>query len=287
VLSQWGDRTIHEITRRDVNDLLDRIVSRDAPVVANRTLAAARKMFAWAISKDIIQHSPCEGVARPHKEISRDRALSVEELALVWRAADVIGEPFGPLVKLLILTLQRRDEVAEMTRAELQDKNWVIPKERAKNGREHEVPLSAPALEIIETLPRIGQGGFLFTTTGETAVSGFSRAKRRFDTEILKLQQMDAIERGEDPSAVKPLAEWTFHDLRRSGATGLAKLGVQLPVVEKVLNHTSGTFRGVVGVYQRHSFAAEKRSALDAWANFVDATVTGKEASSVVSIARA
>ncbi|MGX9431777.1 tyrosine-type recombinase/integrase [Bradyrhizobium sp. LeoA1S1] len=278
VLSQWGDKTIHEITRRDVNELLDRIVSRDSPVTANRCLAAIRKMFSWAVSKDIIQHSPCEGVARPHKETSRDRSLSNDELRLVWRAADVIGGTFGPLTKLLILTAQRRDEVADMKRAELrlQEKSWVIPKERAKNRKEHEVPLSELAMTIIEGLPHIGRAGFLFTTTGETPVSGFSRAKQRLDAEILKLQRADAIAHGEDPDAVEPLAPWTLHDLRRSAATGMARLGIQQQIVERILNHVSGSFAGVTGIYQRYDFLPERRAALAAWASHVQGVVSGE-----------
>jgi hypothetical protein len=119
VLSRWGDRTIHEITRRDVHDLLDRIVSRGSPVTANRVLAAIRKMFAWAASRDIVPVSPCAGVAPPTAETSRDRVLSDDELRLIWRAAYAIGWPFGPMVQTLILTLQRRDEVAGMSRREL------------------------------------------------------------------------------------------------------------------------------------------------------------------------
>jgi integrase len=286
VLSQWGDRTIHEITRRDVNELLDRIVSRGSPVAANRALAAIRKMFGWAVSKDIVKTSPCEGVARPFEETSRDRALTDDELRLVWRGADAVGRPFGELIKLLILTLQRRDEVAEMQRPELrlQEQSWVIPKQRSKNGQEHEVPLSAAAISVFEELPHIGRSGLLFTTTGQNPVSGFSRVKKRLDSEILKLQKADAIERGEDPATVETIPGWTLHDLRRTGASGMAKLGIPMHVVEKILGHTSGSFGGVAGIYQRYSFAKEKRAALDAWASFVTSTVSGKQPANVISL---
>jgi integrase len=287
VMSQWGDRTIHEITRRDVNELLDRIVSRGSPVAANRTLAAVRKMFAWAVSKDILKTiSPCAGVERPFKETSRKRSLSDDELRLVWRGAEAIGAPFGALVKLLILTLQRRDEVGEMRRAELRlpEHLWIIPKERVKNGQEHEVPLSAAAISIFESLPQIGRSGLLFTTTGETPVSGFSRVKRRLDSEILKLQKADAIKRGEDPATVEPIPHWTLHDLRRTGASGMAPLGIALHVVEKVLNHTSGSFGGVAGIYQKYDFFNEQRSALAAWASHVESVVSGKQPANVVAL---
>jgi integrase len=288
VLSRWGSRTVHEITRRDVHELLDAIVSRGSPVTANRALAAIRKMFAWAVSRDLVNTSPCVGISPPTVEKSRDRVLSDGELGLVWRGAEVIGWPFGPLVQLLILTVQRRDEVAEMKRTELriEDRLWVIPKERVKNGQEHEVPLSGPALALFEQLPQIGRSALVFTVTGETPVSGYSRAKLRIDAEIPKLQKADAIARGENPDKVQPLPNWTLHDLRRTGASGMARLGIQLPVIEKILNHTSGSFRGIVGVYQRHSFSDEKRKALEAWASFVQSTVSGERPANVVPLHR-
>jgi integrase len=271
VLSQWRSRLVHEITRRDVHELLDRIVAMGSPVAANRVLAAIRKMFSWAASRDIITVSPCIGVRPPTGETSRDRVLSDDELRLIWRAADTIGWPFGPMTQLLALTLQRRNEVAEIDRSELrwQDKLWVIPKERVKNSQEHEVALSPAALRIFEGLPKIGKSGLVFTVTGDTPVSGFSRAKRRLDAEILKLQKADAALRGDDPNEVRPIPPWTLHDLRRTGASGMARLGIQLPVIEKILNHTSGSFKGVAGVYQRYSYSDEKRVALDTWARFV------------------
>jgi len=285
VLSQWGDRTVHEITRRDVHDLLDRIVSRGSPVTANRVLAAVRKMFAWAASRDIVPVSPCVGVTPPTAETSRDRVLSDDELRLIWRGADKIGWPFGAMVQTLILTLQRRDEVAGMFRRELKpDRLWVIPRERVKNGLEHEVPLSPAAWALLESLPKVGKAGLVFTVTGDTHVSGFSRAKERLDAEILKLQKSDAMRRGEGGAAVEPIPHWTLHDLRRTGASGMARLGINLPVIEKILNHSSGSFKGVAGVYQRHTFADEKRRAMEAWSSFVQSIVAGQPPSNVVQL---
>ena len=289
VLGRWRTRTIHEITRRDIHDLLDRVIARGAPGAANRTLAAVRKMFSWAVSRDIIAASPCANIRPPTRENSRDRVLSDDELRLVWRGAAAIGWPFGPLVQLLALTLQRRNEVAEIDRKEIdrQQHVWVIPKERVKNGQEHEVALSPAVLKILDGLPKMGHnsgGSLVFTTTGERSVSGFSRAKRRLDAEILELQKAAAIERGDDPDQAEPLPHWTLHDLRRTGASGMARLGINLPVIEKILNHTSGSFGGVAGVYQRHSFSDEKRKALDAWASFVMTTVAGNRSANVVPL---
>jgi integrase len=155
---------------------------------------------------------------------------------------------------------------------DLDAKMWTLPGERVKNGNKHEVPLSDLAVEILKAQPRIKTTkGFVFTTTRDAAVSGFSRAKDRLDETI-------AGDGG-------PIEHWTFHDLRRTLASGMARLGIQLPVIEKILNHTSGTFRGVVGVYQRHSFADEKRAALQAWTSFVQSTVSGEKPANVYNLA--
>jgi integrase len=160
----------------------------------------------------------------------------------------------------------------------------VIPRERVKNGQEHEVPLSPAAWTLLDGLPKVGRAGLIFSVTGDTHVSGFSRAKERLDAEIIKLQMSDAIRRGEGGTAVEPIPHWTLHDLRRTGATGMARLGINLPVIEKILNHSSGSFKGVAGVYQRHSFADEKRRAMEAWSNFVQALVAGQPQSNVVQL---
>lgn len=243
----WGSRQITDVARRDVLDLIDSLIDAGTPAAANRALATVRKLFAWAASRDIIKASPCLGVKPPAPPRSRDRVLSDAELRVVWRAADAIGFPFGAMVKLLILTGQRRNEVAEMCWGEIDLSRalWTIPAARAKNKREHEVPLSTAAVAVLDGVPRIG--GFVLTTNGQTPISGFSRAKRRLD------------------DAGGALSPWTLHDLRRSAASGMARLGSPLPVIERALNHVSGSFAGIVGIYQKHSFADEMRAALEAW----------------------
>jgi integrase len=265
VIPRWRGRKVQEITKRDVNELLDGVVDRGAAIMANRTLAAVRKLFNWCISRDILQASPAAGVTPPAGETSRDRVLTDDELRLVWQAADAEGWPFGPLVKMLILTGQRLSEVGGMRWNEIdfQNKIWTLPPERVKNGERHEVPLSQPAVEMLSALPRISTTkGFVFTTRRNVAVSGFSRAKDRLDAALA----------GALPAGSKPIDHWTFHDIRRTTASGMARLGILLPVIEKVLNHSSGSFRGIVGVYQRHSYSEEKRRALDDWATFVAST---------------
>jgi len=261
VLPRWRGKMAHDITRRDVLDVLDRVVDSGAPIAANRTLSAIRKLFSWCVQRDIIAASPCAGVKPPTEERSRDRVLSDAELKTIWIAADQVEGPFGPLIKLLVLTGQRRDEVAKMQWSELDLKArlWTLPPERVKNNQPHEVPLSDAVIAILEFLPRLSGSPFVLTTSGEAPASNYSKNKRRLDMLL---------------SANMP--SWRLHDLRRTTASGMARLGINLPVIEKVLNHSSGSFAGIVGVYQRHSFAEEKRKALEAWANHIIELVTDK-----------
>jgi integrase len=269
VLPRWRGRSVHEITRRDVLDVLDRVVDGGAPIAANRALAAVRKLFNWCVARDILSASPCAGVKPPTAERSRDRVLSDDELRLVWQAADQVGWPFGPLVQLLALTGQRREEVGRIQWSEIdiEKRLWVLPAGRVKNNQPHQVPLSDGALAILKSVPRIAGSPFVFTTNGTAPSSAYSKNKRRLDA----LLPAD-------------MSAWRLHDLRRTAASGMARLGINLPVIEKVLNHASGSFAGIVGVYQRHTFADEKRAALQAWGNFVAALIEGKHAERIVRL---
>jgi integrase len=187
VVPQWRGRPVDSITRRDVLDMLDRVIDGGAPIAANRALTATKTFFNWCVGRDIISisASPCAGVKPPTAEHARDRVLNDNELSLVWRVADEIGWPFGPMVKMLIVTGARRDEVAKMQWSEIDLKSrlWTLPRERVKNDRPHSLPLSPLAISILKSVPRIA-GPFVFTTNGETASSGFSVAKRRFDKRL-------------------------------------------------------------------------------------------------------
>jgi integrase len=285
---RWGKRRIQEIARRDLIELLDGIVDEGKPYAANRTLAAIRKLFNWCCERDMLTTSPCAGVKPPGAETSRDRILSDDEIRWLWKASEGQGYPFGPLAQLLLLTAQRRDEVAGMMARELDvDKPgavWIIPRDRAKNDTENLVPLSTAAVEIIEGLPQIaGKPGFVFTTTGESHVTGYSRAKHRLDREMLALARQEAAERGADPEKVT-IPRWTLHDLRRTAASGMARLGQPVHVVEAALNHRSGTIRGVAAVYNRYSYADEKRRALEAWGRFIADLVNREPAGNVVAL---
>jgi integrase len=259
VIPVWGNRPIAAITRRDVLDLLDSIVDRGSPIMANRTLANVRKLFNWAISRDIIEASPCTKVTPPGPAVSRDRVLTDDEIAAIWRASEGLGYPFGTFVQVLLLTAQRRDEVASMRHddVDLAAAVWTIPREMTKGDRAHEVPLAPRAVALIGKPPTVvaeTASPFMFTTTGRTPISGFSKAKATLDR-------------------LSGVTNWRLHDLRRTAATGMARLGIAPHVVEKVLNHQSGVISGVAAVYNRAGYDTEKRAALEAWADRVGAII--------------
>jgi integrase len=265
VLPAWRGRIVHDIKRRDIIELIES-VAEDRPIMANRAHAHVSKFFNWLCERDVIAASPCAGVKRPSAENARDRILSDDEIKALWLACGDIGDPAGACIKVLLLTGQRRSEVAGMRRGEINGDVWTLAPERTKNKQRHDVPLAAQALAIIEGMPAIAGGDYVFTTSGWAPLGQFDRTKRELDAHM------------------KPKTPWVLHDLRRAVASGMAKLGVRLPVIEKCLNHSGGSFRGIVGVYQRHDFAAEKRHALQAWADHVDALVRGEPAGKVVSL---
>ena len=280
---RWKQKLIKTVTKRDILNLLDEIVDRGAPTMANRVRALLSKFFAWAVERDIVAASPVVSIKAPSEEKSRDRVLTDEEIRLIWLAAEKLGYPFGPMVKLLLLTGQRRSEVAGAQWVEMEiegnDQLWVIPPERSKNRKEHFVPLASLALELVQALPRIKPSEdekakpiYLFTTSGKTPVSGFSKAKTLLDSSVLEIARKEARERGEEPDDVT-IEPWTFHDLRRTAASGMARLNVAVHVVEAVLNHRSGSIKGVAAVYNRYDYADEKRAALSEWAAHVESLV--------------
>jgi integrase len=265
VLPIWKGRRLTDITRADVHRVLDQLVARGKVTQANRVLAYLSKFANWAVSRGVIDRSFCEKVERPGAEKQRDRVLDDRELTLVWKAADRMGWPFGPMTQLLLLTGQRRAEIADAQWSEVDvaAKALRLPAERTKNKRAHVCPMSPQAMSILEVLPRVEGAGFVFTTTGHSTVSGFSRAKKQLDTIITELNGGVAI------------PDWAFHDLRRSCASGMQRLGIQLTTIERLLNHVSGSFAGVVGIYQREALEPEKRIAVDSWGQHVECLVTG------------
>ena len=290
ILPRIGGKRIGEVTKNDLLSILDAIVDRGSPITANRCFAVLRKFFNWACdARGLIVVSPCKGIEAPAAESSRDRVLDDEEIRLAWQAFDAIGWPFGPIGKLLLLTGARRSEIAEATWQEidLDARTLTLPGSRTKNGEPHEIPLSDDAVEIIGALPRIeGKAALVFSTTGATPVSGFSRSRELIEKAIAAKLRRVTIERGEDPERVEAPKPWTLHDLRRTCASGMASLKIAPHVIEAVLNHKNGTIKGVAKVYNRYSYAAEKRAALDAWARRLEVIVSGAEASNVVELAQ-
>ena len=276
VIAAWRGRRLPDIEKKHVVKLLDMIVERGAPIGANRVFAQLRKMCSWAVSRGILAASPCDGVEAPSPEIERDRVLLPDELALVWRAADALPSPYGPIVRVLMLTGARRDEVAGMHRDELDAElcSWRLPKERSKNRREHTLPLSAAATAILAAQPVVERSPFVFGG-GRAAPGAFAIVKRRIDAEVARLNNGEAI------------SHWTLHDIRRTVATQLAELTIAPHVVEAILNHKSGTIRGVAAIYNRHDYASEKKQALDAWARRLDAILSVGSPTNVVDLATA
>jgi integrase len=264
VLSVWSGRVVHDIKRREVIDLVDD-VAVDTPILANRVLSGLKTFFNFLLSRDIIAVSPCSGVKRPSKETPRERALSDDEIVALWIACDAAGPQYAAIVRLLLLTGARCGEVTGMKRSELDRKagTWTLPPERTKNKRTHVVPMPQQAWHIIEAMPRIGGGDLIFSNDGQRPLGGGKRAKQKIDHEM------------------KPTTPWVLHDLRRSAASGMQRIGVAMHVIEKALNHVSGSFGGIVSVYQTHSYAAEVQVALQKWADHIDQLVTGKPATVV------
>jgi len=246
---------IDEIKRPDVVRILDKIIADGTALRANRALAALNKMFNWCVDRGVIEVSPVTGLKPPAKEVARDRVLTTREWVTCWQTAQEEGAPFAQFVHMLILTGQRRGEVAAMRWSEIDFDNalWTIPAKRAKNATTHVVPLAPLAVSILRSVPRFLNSDFVFTTTGKTAISGFGRLKRRLDEAL--------------PDDTE---DWRFHDIRRTTATNMARLRVAPHVIEAVLNHRTGLVSGVAATYNRYTYYEEKREALEQWAKHVE-----------------
>lgn len=282
----WLGKDVREISKRDVIKLRNAIIERGSPITANRVHATLSTFFNWLVSEDVIKSNPMAGLKKQTKEKARERVLTDDEVRIFWKAASAAGYPFGDMWRLLLLTAQRRQEVAGLEWKELHLNSvspyWLIPSARSKNGRENLVPLSPSALAIVKSIPKIKGVPFAFTTTLNSSISGFSRSKARLDAAMLSIMQEEAQARGEDPNDVV-LPQWGLHDLRRTAASGMASMRVPIHVVEKILNHTTGVISGVAAIYNRHSYEDKARDALVAWERRVLEICVG-EADNVVSI---
>jgi integrase len=254
-LGAWGARSIHEISKRDVMDIVSAVEQRGAPVAANKILKAVRTFLRWCVGRAVLDQSPAEGIPLPTREVARDRLLSDDELTQVIIAARKIGGPYSGIVELLALTGQRREEAARCVWEEidLQNRIWTLPNLRTKNAKPHIVHLSDQATAVLKEVRK--QGKFVFSVTGSLPFQDFSNAKRALD-------------------AISGVTGWRLHDLRRTCVSGMAGLGVAPHVADKILNHQSGTISGVAAVYQRHQFLAERKGALEKWGAYVSGLLT-------------
>lgn len=257
LIPEWGHRPINTLTRRDVHIVLDDLVDAGKGTSANRLLATMSKLFNWSVERGYLETSPTQGVRAPAKETSRDRVLTLDELRLLWQAADELGYPFGPWLQLMLATAgQRERDISHMHWAEIRGAWWEI-QEPTKSKAPHRVPLSALALELLEKTPRFLDGGYVFSTQGGAKpVRGLSKFKARLDKE----------------SGVK---DWRFHDIRRTVSTAFGEhLGRHPYVIERIQNRRSGTIKGVTATYNRATYEKETVAAMGEWGTFLRSVVT-------------
>lgn len=265
ILPKWKDREIASIRRSDVRDLVEGIEGEVAP---NRALTLIRTLFRYAMSRDWIEGSPAEAIAKPKHEAPRDRFLDMEEVKRIYGSADLLGYPFAGFIKMMFLTGQRRTEVAAMRWDDVDTEagTWIMGSADTKAGRAHLVPLSPQAVAVLKAAPRLGH--YVWTNNGRSHVSGYAKAKTRLD--------------GFLEAAGGSLRPWRLHDIRRTVATHLVRLGVTETIVARVLNHAP---QGVTArTYALHSYAPEQRSALTRWAAEIERVVAGAPADNVVAI---
>ncbi len=269
-LAAWKDRPATSISVREAVALLDEIKAEKGTVTANRTLAYARAAYSWALKRQMIDKNPFMGIERPGRETTRERVLSAAELRAIWAACQTLSPLMRAYVCTLMLTLQRREEVAGMQWTELDEDQtaWNLPGQRAKNGRTTIVHLSGPVRELLSAMPKIDGNPYVFA--GEKkgqSVRGFNSAKVQIDEALV--------------TAGHALSPWCFHDFRRAGVTALAGLGHAPHVCDRILNHITGSIQGVAAIYQRFQFLDEREAALDEWAKHV--TTAGVPAKSPVA----
>lgn len=271
-----GERPMPDIGRADLQPILDAIPTHKRGI-RRAVFAYASVLWGWALRRGYVEANPLTAMEKPPAPAARERVLNDDELVLVWRTSEGVPMVWRTFFRLLILTGQRRSEVSGMRWEELDRRSaiWTIPPERAKNSKAHLVPLAPSALAEIDLAaggPEWPREGYVLTTNSRSAVSGISKAKAALDAAMA------------DTRAGQAIPHWRLHDLRRTVATGLQRLGVRFEVTEAVLNHVSGAKGGVAGVYQRHDWADEKRAALEAWAAQVEGLVKGADQTNVVRL---
>lgn len=289
------NRSLTEITDADLIELIDAIKERSGSG-ALRAYSILNLIFGYACDKERRYLPPAKnpmfGIKPPYRVGIRDRTLTDDELRLVWLAAGDLGGLFGPITQLLILTGQRRGEVGGLSWSEIdKDANvWLLPGARSKNKLPNLIPLTDAARAIIDVVPVVeGKAQFLFTRSGACPATNFAQAKAKLDALMLVRMRSEAAAAGASEKEVAALtvSPWTFHDLRRTFATGCQRLGFPTEVTEAVINHVGGSRAGIVGVYQTYRYQAEKRAALEAWSRHVALVIEGRgTVSNVIPLAR-
>jgi integrase len=254
---------LSEIDRRIIAQRLGEIETASGPVARNRVRSSLSAFFSWCVTEGLLDTNSVQGTAKLDEGGSRERTLTPEELRELWRGLeDEPNAQFADIVRLLILTGQRREEVGGLRWSEIERGLIVLAPDRTKNSRQHEVPLSRQAKAILERQPKRKGRDFVFGI-GELGFSGWSDCKARLDQALL------AARRKTNRKA-KAMPDWRLHDLRRTAATGMAELGVQPHIIETVLNHVSGHKAVVAGIYNRARYEGEMREALQRWADYVE-----------------
>jgi integrase len=275
-----GKLGIYELRRSHIIKMLDEIEDVNGPVMADRTLAYIRKAFNWHATRDDQFNVPVvRGMGRVKPtERARTRVLSDEEIRCIWPVLDELGN-YGALVKMLLLTAQRHQEVARMSYNEItNDGIWTIPAERYKAKRPNFVSLSKAALALIAAQPRFADCHYVFPSRAKTPYSRSGRNKAALDRAVFKGMQKNA----KQGAKVEPLPNWTIHDLRRTAKTLMVRAGVRPDISERVLGHV---IAGVEGTYDRHSYADEKRDALEKLAAIVE-RILNPPASNIADLRR-
>ena len=259
----WRDKPVASIDGHDIHAAIAEARKGGHGSRARKLHVGLSGMFSWLLRERRVTSNPAHGVWRPGPPADRERALTDVEIVTFWQACERLGPPYDALFKLLLLTGCRLREASQMTRGEVVDGVWTIPGARTKNHRALTLPLPSLTLELIAGVSVIGGSDFVFTSNGKKPVNGFSVAKRQLDASMAEI-------------AGHAIPEWRLHDLRRTFVTGLATLKIQLPVIERCVNHISGSFGGVGGVYQKHEFTPDKTEALARWAAHVEGLVTDR-----------
>jgi len=249
LISALGKKPIHEVTRPDIHQILDDLVGRGKHTAANRALAHTRKFFGWLVERGYLDYSPVAYIKPRHQEQEREKVLTDDEIRAIWIASEAMSGPYSAWIKLLLLCGQRRLETASLRRSQIIDNCWHLSGADTKNKQLHIIPLSKQAMALVERLLK-QDGEFLIKTgrTGDKPVNGFSKAKAQLDH-------------------LSGVQDWKFHDIRRTVATNLSKLGVDRFLLQRIVNHTDS---GVTAIYDRYSYLEEKREALQRWADRLD-----------------